>query len=114
MSDGLVLGLRMVSVAVAFPLLAWVFGSAVLRRFTRLDREERFAASFGVGFAAEGFFAFLAFVLHAPQPFFNAGAVLLMLGIALLCHLTTEKRPAEGPSPWPLAAVFVLAYLHLV
>ncbi|HKI36176.1 MAG TPA: glycosyltransferase family 39 protein [Gemmataceae bacterium] len=114
MSDGLVLAVRIASVAVGFPLLAWVFGSAVLGRFTRLDREERFAASFGVGFAAEGLCAFLAFVLHAPQPFFNAGAVLLMLGTALLCHLTTPRRAAEGPSPWPLAAVFVLAYLHLV
>jgi hypothetical protein len=114
MSDGLVLGLRLVSVAVAFPLLAWVFGSAVLRRFTRLDREERFAASFGVGFAALALCAFVAFVLHAPQPHFNIAVAALMLGTALWCHLTAERRRGDTLAVWPLAAVFALAYLHLV
>jgi 4-amino-4-deoxy-L-arabinose transferase-like glycosyltransferase len=115
MSDGLALAARVVGIAVGFPLLAWAFGSAVLARFTRLDREERFAAGFGLGFAAVAVCAFLAFVLHAPQPYFNLGAVAVMLGTALLCRLTTATRPAEnGPSLWPLAAVFALAYLHLV
>ncbi len=115
MSDGLMLAARVAGVAVGFPLLAWAFGSAVLGRFTRLDREERFAASFGVGFAAVALCAFVAFALHAPQPVFNVGAVVLLLGAALWCRLTTPPRPAEDARPvWALAAVFGLAYLHLV
>jgi Dolichyl-phosphate-mannose-protein mannosyltransferase len=106
---------RFVGVTVGFPLVTWAFGTAVLGRFTRLDREERFAASFGVGFSAQALCAFVAFVLHAPQPFFNLGAVALMLGTALWCRLTTQIRREDGASPlWPLAAVFILAYLHLV
>jgi hypothetical protein len=115
MDEGQLLAARIGGVAVGFPLLAWVFGSAVLGRFTRLDREERFAASFGLGFAAVALCAFLVFVLHAPQPYFNLGAGALMLGTALWCRLTTEDRPADGaPFPWPLAAVFALAYVHLL
>src|SRR5438128_6510147 len=102
MSEGLVLAARVAVVVVGFPLLAGAFGSAVLGRLTRLDRAERLAAGFGVGFAAQGLCAFLAFVLHAPQPYFNLGAVALMLGTALLCRLTTERRPAEA-AVWPLA-----------
>jgi hypothetical protein len=113
MTDGLVLAARIAGVVVGFPLLSWAFGSAVLGRLTRLDREERLAAGFGVGFAAQGLVAFLAFVLHAPQPYFNLGAVTLMLGTALLCRLTSARRPAEA-SLRPLAALFALAYLHLV
>jgi hypothetical protein len=115
MTDGMALALRIAGVAVGFPLVTWAFGSAVVGRFTRLDREERFAASFGVGIAAAALCAFIAFVLHAPQPLFNLAAVALMLGFALWCRLTTEKRADDGAAPlWPLAAVFVLAYLHLV
>jgi hypothetical protein len=115
MTDGLALAARVAGVAVGFPLLTWAFGSAVVGRFTRLDREERFAASFGVGIAAAALYAFVGFVLHAPQPLFNLAAVAAMLGTALLCRLTTEKRPEEDTPPlWPLATLFLLAYLHLV
>ncbi|HEX5271409.1 MAG TPA: glycosyltransferase family 39 protein, partial [Gemmataceae bacterium] len=115
MTDGWVLALQIAGVVIGFPLLAWAFGSAVVARFTRLDREERFAAGFGVGFALAALCAFVAFVLHAPQPYFNLGAVALMLGFTLWCRLTTERRPEGGAAPvWPLAALFFLAYLHLV
>jgi hypothetical protein len=114
MNDGLVLAARIVGVAVAFPLLSWAFGAAVLRRFTRLDAEERFAGSFGVGFAAQALCAFAAFVLHAPQPLFNLAAAAVMLGAALLCRLAAPPRPAGERFPWPMAAVFALGYLHLV
>jgi hypothetical protein len=115
MSDALALTLRLGGVGIGFPLLAWVFGSALLGRFTRLDREERFVAGFGVGFAAVALCAFVAFVLHAPQPYFNLGAVALMLGTALLCRMTTHRFLTEYKDPlWPMAAVFALAYLHLV
>jgi hypothetical protein len=115
MTDGLALALRIAGVVVGFPLGTWAFGSAVVSRFTRLDREERFAASFGVGIAAAALCAFVSFVVHAPQPLFNLAAVALMLGVALWCRLTMEKRADDGAAPlWPLATVFVLAYLHLV
>jgi hypothetical protein len=115
MDERLLLAVRVAGVAIGFPLLAWIFGSAVLGRFTRFDREERFVAAFGIGFAVLGLCAFLAFVLHAPQPYFNLGAVVLMLGTALLCRLTAQKPPIEeGGFPWLLAAGFALAYLHLV
>ncbi len=115
MSDELALVLKLGGVALAFPLLAWAIGTPIVGRLTQFDREERFVASFGVGFAALAVCAFTAFVLHAPQPYFNLGGAVVMLGIALWCRLTTPKRPAEtGPSTWPLAAIFTLAYLHLV
>jgi hypothetical protein len=115
MTDGLALAARVAGVAIGFPLATWAFGTAVVGRFTCLDREERFAASFGVGIAAAAFCSFAAFVLHAPQPAFNLGAVSLMLGAALWCRLTTKKQPEDSAPPlWPLATVFLLAYLHLV
>jgi hypothetical protein len=115
MTDEMALAARITGVVVGFPLATWAFGSAVVGRFTLLDREERFAASFGVGITAAALCAFVAFVLHAPQPYFNLGAVALMLVTALWCRLTTEKRPEDGAPPlWPLATVFLLAYLHLV
>src|SRR5438128_9607427 len=91
MTEGWALAARVAGVALGFPLLAWAFGDAILGRCTRLDREERFAASFGVGFAALALCAFVAFVLHAPQPLFNLAAVGLMLGVALWCRLVERN-----------------------
>jgi hypothetical protein len=115
MHEGSLLAARFGGVAIGFPLLTWAIGAAFLGRFTRLDRAERFAASFGLGFAAVALCAFLALVLHAPQPYFNLGAVGLLLAVALLCRLTKPKSPADiGPSVRPLAIGLALAYLHLV
>jgi hypothetical protein len=115
MTEGLALALRIAGVVIGFPLVSWLFGSALLGRFTRLDREERFVTSFGVGFAAAALCAFVGFVLRAPQPWFNLAAVGVMLAIAVACRLTTPRRPEEAAPPlWPLAALFLLAYLHLV
>ena len=55
MTDEQLLALKLGGVALAFPLLAWAIGTPIVGRLTPFDREERFAASFGVGFAARPF-----------------------------------------------------------
>jgi hypothetical protein len=151
--DGVLIA-RLAGVALGFPLLAFAFGWSVLGRFTDLDREERFAASWGVSFAVLALARFLAFVLHADPVLAGVVTVLLMLlAAALLYHPvrgvwfvvppvgglrvpgpptggTTNQTASSGPwisrggwggnavaadlSVWPLAALWALAYLHLL
>jgi hypothetical protein len=135
MSDELSLLLYMLGIALGFPLLAGLFGWSVLGRFTDLDREERFAACWGVGFAVLAARQFLSFVLLRPEPvqtgggeswvttFFYYGreslfgltTLLLMLLVAALCwrRRGTEPEPA-APGFRLLLAGCALAYLHLV
>jgi hypothetical protein len=115
MGEGLVPLLRLVGVTLGFPLVAWFFGWSVLGRLTRLDAEERFAASWGVGFAFLALGQFLAFLLRAPQPWFNLSTLGLMLLTALLCRGRKEPQAAAAsPCLWLLVACSALGYLHLV
>ncbi len=102
--------LRLASVALGFPLFAGLFGWSVLGRVTALDREERFAASWGVGFAFLAACRFLAFAFHVPTTTFALATLALAIVLTALCH----KRQSEISYPWTLAAGFGLAYLHLV
>jgi hypothetical protein len=102
-----VLFVRIAAVAVGFPLLSFFFGWAVLARVRGLDPAERFTAAWGAGYAFLAAAQFLAFVVHAPQPWFQLGVVALMLAVAVL-----GRRPVAGL--WPLAGVCALAYLHLL
>jgi hypothetical protein len=111
MSAGWELDARLAGVALAFPLVAFAFGWSVLGRFTDLDREERFAACWGVSFAVLAAQQVLAFVLHADQALFGVMTIALMLLAAALCRLGRHREPAV---PWTLAGVWVLAYLHLL
>src|SRR5262249_5554069 len=115
MGEGLVPLLRLVGVTLGFPLVACLFGWSVLGRLTRLDAEERFAASWGVGFAILALGQFLAFLLRAPQPWFNLSTLGLMLLIALLCRGRKEPQAAAAaPGLWLLVACSPPAYLPLV
>src|SRR5262249_21651384 len=115
MGEGLVPLLRLVGVTLGFPLVACLFGWSVLGRLTPLDAEEPFAASWGVGFAILALGQFLAFLLRAPQPWFNLSTLGLMLLIALLCRGRKEPQAAAAaPGLWLLVACSALGYLHLV
>jgi hypothetical protein len=108
-----VLFVRIAAVALGFPLLSFSFGWAVLGRVRGLDPAERFTAAWGAGYAFLAAAQFLAFVVHAPQPWFHLGVVALMLAVAVL-----GRRPATDAAPsaglWPLAGVCALAYLHVL
>jgi hypothetical protein len=114
MSADWLLFARLAGVALAFPLVVFAFGWSVLTRFTDLDNEERFAASWGVGFAALAGGRFLAFVLHADPVVSGVVTVGLMLAAAALCQLGRGRKAADGASAWPLAGLCLLAYLHLL
>ena len=103
------LSVRIAAVAVGFPLVSFSFGWAVLGRVRGLDAAERFAAAWGAGFAVLAAAQFLAFVVHAPQPWFQLGVVALMLAVAAL-----GLRRGAAAVPWALAGACALAYLHLL
>jgi hypothetical protein len=105
-----VLFVRIAAVAVAFPLVSFSFGWAVVGRARGLDPAERFTAAWGAGYAFLAAAQFLGFVIRAPQPWFQLGVIVLMLVVALL-----GRRPAGAPAGiWPLAGLCALAYLHLL
>src|ERR1700722_2335318 len=94
--------LRILLVALAFPLATFVFGWAILPRSPRLDREERFAAAWGVGIGVLAASQFVAFVTAADQTLFNACVLALMLAVAVFCLWDARRSPrTDAPgSPW--------------
>ncbi len=112
--------LRMVGVAVGFPIVTFVFGWAVLAKRTDLDREERFTASWGVGFTFMAFCQMVAFMTHRDR--FVAGllAIAAMAGIAIA--VTARGRRQRGtsgsqrsePGLRPLATYCGIGYLQLL
>jgi hypothetical protein len=107
-----------VALAVGWPLLTFAFGWAVLGRLGGLDREERFAASFGVGFAFVAAAQFVAFLIAAPHPLFRPLFSLAVVGLMLLvtaaCRFRRPPAAANNRLPWALAGLLVLVYLHLL
>src|SRR5436309_3837887 len=75
--------LAMAGAALGFPALCFLFGWSLLGRFARLDAEERFAASWGVGFAVLAVSQFVAFVVDFPDPRLQVVTIVAMLGFAL-------------------------------
>jgi hypothetical protein len=100
MSGSVEVVVRLVALAIGWPLAAWAVGHVLLARVGWLDRGERFAASWGVGFAVMGLSQFLAFLTQARPSRFNAlflGAVLLV-GLAVCRFRPAADRPApDGP-----------------
>lgn len=91
---------RLAAVAVGFPLLTWVLGSALLARVAWLDRAERFAASWGVGFAVLALSQFLAFVTGAPPALVHAASLGAVLAAALgLGRVFRPPAPPAGAVP---------------
>lgn len=115
MDDGVLLCLRLACVALGFPLVAFVFGWAVLRRWTRLDAEECFVAAWGVSFAVLAASAFVAFLLPVPRGVVTGCVVALMLGAAAVWY--RQARPgaaAASPGLRSLAVLFALSYGQLL
>jgi hypothetical protein len=115
MDGGAIFAIKAVGIAAGFPLIAAVFGSAVLSRVTDLDDEERFVAGFGVSFAFLGFAQFCGFALHLPPGLCALGLLLLMLLVICI------RRPGRSLSSrnsaikaWPLRLAFGIIYAHLV
>ncbi len=106
--------IQLTGVVVGFPLLAWLFGWSVLGRFTRLDREERFAASWGVSFAFLALMQFVAFATQTPPFVSQVVTLLVLVGVSLLCRVSTDERTDDGPTVAPLLLGFGLVYLNLV
>ena len=106
--------IQLTGVVVGFPLLAWLFGWSVLGRFTRLDREERFAASWGISFAFLALMQFVAFATETPPFVPQVVTLLVLVGVSLLCRVSTEERADDGPTVAPLLLGFGLVYLNLV
>jgi hypothetical protein len=136
--DRFFLCLQLAGILVGFPLVVFVFGWAVLGRLTDLDAEERFAASWGVGFAFLALFQFGAFIVQVPDPHVrlpprehwtgdlvwegahheppapsHLGGVGLMVGIAAVFLILPSRRSEPRPFPWALAAGCLLFFLHL-
>jgi hypothetical protein len=109
MSDQVLLWTTAAAVVLAFPVVAWLFGWSALGRLPFLDREERFVAAGGVGFAFLAATLFLGFALHADARSWTAWAVAAMLLAAVPGLLRRRDRP-----PWAFAGLFALAYLQLV
>jgi hypothetical protein len=106
---------RAAGIVFGFPAVSFTFGWSVLGRFTQLDREERFAVSWGVSFAALASSQLLAFLTGADAARINLGGLVLMLVVAALCRLAGHPRAADSPSAWwPLGALWLLGYLQLV
>ncbi|MHC5541325.1 hypothetical protein ACYOEI_24150, partial [Singulisphaera rosea] len=80
MSDSFEVLSRVLGVAFGFPIVAFALGWSLVGRMAWLDRTERFASAWGVGFALMGTSQFVAFVLHVNSATFNRWA----LGAALL------------------------------
>ncbi len=107
--------LDIAAVALGFPLVCWFVGWFFLGRLGGLSPAERFAASFGVAFAALAGAAFLGFLIGAPRPLFHGGILALLLLAALVLYLR-RPRATDAPDPalrW-LVAASALTYLHLL
>jgi hypothetical protein len=116
MGDGVLLWLTVAGVVVAFPVVAWLFGWSVLGWLPFFDREERFVAAGGVGFAFLAGARFLGFVLQADASSWAHWTVLAMIVIAILArarHVSRHSTDSDSP-PWTFAGLFALAYLELV
>jgi hypothetical protein len=116
MGDGTLLWLTVAGVVVAFPVIAWLFGWSVLGWLSFLDREERFVAAGGVGFAFLAGFRFLGFALQADASSWAHWTVLVMIVIAIATrarHVSRHSTDSDSP-PWTLAGLLALAYLELV
>jgi hypothetical protein len=113
MDAGLLL-LQIVGIVVGFHVVCFAFGWSVLGLVGGLDDEERFAASWGVGFAFFALSELLAFWAGANQALWNLGA----LSVALVCvalHIVRKGRaPRPGRVPRALAGLWALGYAHLV
>jgi hypothetical protein len=112
MSGGVDVVLRLIALVVGWPLAAWAVGHALLARVGWLDRGERLAASWGVGFAVMALSQFLAFLTSARPGSFNA----LFLGAVLLVGLAACRfRPGAGcPAPdGPPVGLWLLALGYL-
>ncbi|MBY0524385.1 MAG: glycosyltransferase family 39 protein [Gemmataceae bacterium] len=105
--------LQIVGIAIGSPLLCFGFGWSVLGRVSSLDGEERFAASWGVGFAVFAIAQFVAFLAGVDQVVFNAVTLAILLGLTVVCQYFA-RRPADGFPLWPLAILWTAAYLYLV
>lgn len=106
---------RLAVVSLGWPLLCIAFGWAVLGRVAGLDHEERFAASFGVGFAFAACSEFLAFVTRVDQRQFSWWALVVMLAVVVLGRMFPDtQREDRGSFPWLLAGLWALACFHLV
>jgi hypothetical protein len=102
-------------IVVGFPLLAGLFGWAVLGRLSHLDRAERFAAAWGVSFAFLAASQFLSFALHANQTWFSLASLIVMGFIAVLCRPWRTRKPADDDPGFSFLVVACgLAYLHLL
>jgi hypothetical protein len=103
-----------VGIAILWPLAAWAFGWAVLGCIRGLDREERFVASFGVGFAAFAICQFVAFLTQASQPTATYVSLALLGAIAIACFLLQRRsaRSSGDDLVW-LAGLWTLGYAHL-
>ncbi|MBX9639625.1 MAG: hypothetical protein K2X97_07850, partial [Mycobacteriaceae bacterium] len=118
MSPALANALVLVGIAAAFPGVALAIGYALLGRARWLDRVERFAAAWGVGFAAIAAGQFTAFLAGADSrvvlPPFLIGAFVVS---ALLGRFVLPAREADGgdfdASPWPLAVGWLGFAAHL-
>jgi hypothetical protein len=89
------------AVALFFPLLAGWFGWAVLARFSSLDRGERFAASWGVGFAFVAICQFARFALHVNESGFGLAALGFMLGFVAATYLLSTHRGSSRRTALP-------------
>jgi hypothetical protein len=106
--------LSLVVALLGVPLLTFAFGWSILERFTSLDDEERFAASWGVGFAFLGFAEFLAFLSGVPQDLFNCGAAAAMVAGVVLCRSHRRTSDPKSAEFWMLVGVSLLGYAHLL
>src|SRR6516162_1066307 len=101
-------------IVVGFPLLAGLFGWAVLGRLSHLDRAERFAAAWGVSFAVLAASQFLSFALRANQTWFSLASLAAMGVITVLCRPWRCLKPAgDDPGFSFLVPACLLAYCHL-
>jgi hypothetical protein len=104
-------GLRLIGVAILFPLVSVVIGCGALARVAWLDRFERFAASWGVGFAVLALGQFLTFLTHDTSGLFRRGVVLASLAASAVALLTRK-----GPAPTgdrPPVGLWALGLAHL-
>lgn len=114
MTDLLPVLISMAGVALALPLLAFLFGWSALRAVRGLDAEERFAAAWAVGIAVLALAQVAAFVLHVHHAVFGWSVVGAMAIVALALW---RVRPAPGASLWacrPMAALWALGYCGLL
>jgi hypothetical protein len=105
-----VLFARIAAVTVGFPLLSFLCGWAVVGRLPGLDRAQRFTVAWGAGYAILAASQFLAFITHAPQPWFQVGV--LVAALAACFSVGRFFKPSFSEF-WPLVG-WALAYAHLL